>query len=134
MKNLMHLEMPICFGPIFTMLMVGLLLVLPEQLRYLFVNVNRASVMTVAFMVGGVCGFVGLMIVVLKVFDPDKVVLHRGITLTLVGIGIVTLLSYGVFAIGVGALSERSINAFIVLVVLPSVGSLHVLYLARAYL
>jgi hypothetical protein len=122
LKVLLVIELFVCFAPATLLLFFGLLF-LPVSF---VINPQLGNLDALAMVVGGLCGIVGIVVVVAALLSDKRPRLSTATILVLAALGVASLLPLVVGS--VDSLSWRLLG------LLPILAGAHVIYLARSLL
>ena len=137
---LLWVEAIICFGPLVLVLLLGALIfpiwvvMLAAALIGVAPWVDGAGrtmwdvVWPMMFVLGGAIGLAGLVRILVVLSERDRPAQRSTATTIMVLVGLLALASFNLY----DGVDTENLAALLVYVLLPGIGSLHLLYLARA--
>lgn len=125
-KFLILIEFLACFGPVILILFLGVVMV-PFAVEQVF-NGHIWGVYLLAMFVGGVLGTSALLLLVIKIIEPESPIISSSKLLTFIVCGIFSLLGFAYMA------SEGGIGIKGLALILPFVALAHFMYLGRSFL
>jgi hypothetical protein len=140
LRILLWIEAAVCFGPLAFVVWLGALIfpvwvgMLAAMLFGVVPTVDPAGgsvwhvVAPMGFVLGGVTGLVGLVRVLLALSRREAPLQPSSATSVMLLVGLLTLVSFNLYSGGL----PGNTSALMVYVVLPGIGSLHLLFLSRA--
>jgi hypothetical protein len=126
-RHLLSLEVLICFGPISSLLMLGLIAAPIEFCLLLTVEDTAGrlgALLLIGLVLAGVAGLAGLLNLMLWLSSPPSSFLGPGRTLAFVTVGALAVIAYGVVA---DSTTGRLVG------LAPLMCTVHLLYLARTF-
>ena len=126
-KLLLLLEVLVCYGPAVCYLAIGLAFV-PFWLLSALTG-EFAALTLLLMVVGGVCGIIALVALVIKLLNPRMAVISAGKIRILSMFGMVASVA---ILLQTGSL-DRLYQAETLVFLLPVVASVHIIYLGRNY-